>query len=53
MSEQEDQDRDVEKPDDERGIHNRLGYLDVDESDASSERGAEEEEVAEDVDPPD
>jgi hypothetical protein len=42
----------VEEPDDERGSHNRLGYLNVDETDSSSERGSEEEEIAEDVDQP-
>ena len=40
----------TERPDDERGSHNRLGYLDVDETDSSSERGAEEPDVQEDVD---
>lgn len=40
---------DVERPEDERGSHNRLGYLDVDETDSSSERGAEEPDVDEDV----
>ena len=38
-----------ERPDDERGRHNRLGYLNVDEDDSSSERGAEEPDVDEDV----
>jgi hypothetical protein len=38
-----------EHPDDERGRHNRLGYLDVDEDDSSSERGTEEPDVEEDV----
>jgi hypothetical protein len=32
--------------------HNRIGYLNVDEEDSSSERGAEEPDVAEDVDNP-
>jgi hypothetical protein len=40
---------DVEHPDDARGAHNRIGYFDVDETDSSSERGAEEPEVAEEV----
>jgi hypothetical protein len=52
MSEHEDPDRAVEEPDDERGRHNRLGYLNADESDASSERGGDEEDVAEGVDQP-
>jgi hypothetical protein len=43
---------DAERPDDRRGAHNRIGYLDVDESDSSSERGAEEPDVAEDVEKP-
>ena len=43
----------VEEPDDERGSHNRLGYLNVDETDSSSERGSEEEEVTEEIDQPD
>jgi hypothetical protein len=38
-----------EQPDDERGAHNRLGYLDVDESDSSSERGAEEPDVEHEI----
>jgi hypothetical protein len=42
----------VEQPDHERGRHNRLGFLNVDESDSSSERGAEEPDVAEDVEQP-
>ena len=50
MSEHEDPDRAAEKPDDRRGSHNRLGYLNVDETEASSERGGEEEEIAGDVD---
>jgi hypothetical protein len=41
-----------ERPDDERGAHNRIGYLNVDEGDSSSERGGEEPDVAEDVDEP-
>jgi hypothetical protein len=41
---------DVERPDDERGSHNRLGYLNSDETDTSSERGAEEPDVDEEVD---
>lgn len=41
-----------ERPDDERGSHNRIGYLDVDESDSSSERGREEPEVAEELEQP-
>jgi hypothetical protein len=40
----------VEHPDDERGRHNRIGYLDVDESSSSSESGDEEPDVADDVD---
>ena len=40
---------DVEHPDDEYGSHNRLGYLNVDEAASSSERGAEEPEISEDV----
>lgn len=43
----------VEKPDDERGAHNRIGYLNVDESQSSSEAGAEEPEIAGDIDRPD
>jgi hypothetical protein len=42
-----------ERPDDERGAHNRLGYLDVDESDSSSERGAEEPDVETEIERPD
>jgi len=42
----------VERPEDERGSHNRIGYLDVDEETSSSERGAEEPDVAQDVDQP-
>jgi hypothetical protein len=41
-----------ERPDDERGAHNRLGFLNVDESDSSSERGAEEPEVETEVEQP-
>jgi hypothetical protein len=41
-----------ERPDDARGAHNRLGYLNVDESDSSSERGAEEPEVESKIDRP-
>jgi hypothetical protein len=37
--------REPERPEDERGAHNRLGYLDADESDSSSERGGEEPDV--------
>jgi hypothetical protein len=40
----------TERPDDERGSHNRLGYLDVDETDTSSERGPEEPDVEDEVD---
>jgi hypothetical protein len=50
MDETENERRDEpERPDDERGAHNRIGYLDVEEGDSSSERGAEEPDVAEDV----
>jgi hypothetical protein len=42
-----------ERPDDARGAHNRLGFLDVDESDSSSERGAEEPEVETEIERPD
>jgi hypothetical protein len=51
-SERDDKPGLVEEPDDERGSHNRLGYLNVDETDSSSERGSEEGEIAEDVDQP-
>jgi hypothetical protein len=37
--------QDQERPEDERGAHNRLGFLDVDEGDSSSERGGEEPDV--------
>jgi hypothetical protein len=37
------------RPDDE---HNRIGYLNVDEDDASSERGAEEPDVADEIEHP-
>jgi hypothetical protein len=46
----EDNAADTERPDDERGSHNRLGYLGVDETDTSSERGPEEPDVDEEVD---
>jgi hypothetical protein len=49
MAQSDDHDVGPERPDDERGRHNRLGYLDVDEDDSSSERGAEEPDVEEDV----
>jgi ferritin-like metal-binding protein YciE len=39
----------VEQADDAHGSHNRLGYLNVDETDSSSERGSEEEEISEEV----
>jgi hypothetical protein len=42
-----------ERPDDERGAPNRLGYLNVDESDSSSERGSEEPDVEAEIDRPD
>jgi hypothetical protein len=42
----------AERPDEGRGSHNRLGYLNVDETDASSERGAEEPEVADELEQP-
>jgi ferritin-like metal-binding protein YciE len=38
--------------DDARGSHNRLGYLNVDETRSSSERGSEATEVSEEVDQP-
>jgi hypothetical protein len=41
-----------ERPDDELGAHNRLGYLNVDESDSSSERGGEEPDVEAEVERP-
>jgi hypothetical protein len=44
--------REPERPDDERGAHNRLGYLNVDEGDSSSERGAEEPDVDAEVEQP-
>jgi hypothetical protein len=49
---QPDPDLEAEREDDPRGAHNRLGYLNVDESDTSSERGGEEPEVEEEVDQP-
>jgi hypothetical protein len=49
---EDERDPEVEHPDDELGSHNRLGYLNVDETDSSSERGGEEDEVAEEVDQP-
>jgi hypothetical protein len=42
-----------ERPEDELGAHNRLGYLNVDESDSSSERGAEEPDVEDEIERPD
>lgn len=45
-------DDDIERPDDERGAQNRIGYLNVDESDSSSERGDSEPEVEEEIDQP-
>jgi hypothetical protein len=41
-----------ERPDDDRGGHNRLGYLDVDEGDSSSERGGEEPDVEAEIEQP-
>jgi hypothetical protein len=49
MAETNDHDTGPERPEDERGRHNRLGYLDVDEDASSSERGAEEPDVEEDI----
>jgi hypothetical protein len=51
-SKPEDPRRDVSEADKERGSHNRLGYLNVDETDSSSERGSEEEEISEEIDQP-
>jgi hypothetical protein len=48
----EDPRREVERPDDERGSHNRLGYLNVDETDSSSEHGDQEPEVEEEIEQP-
>jgi hypothetical protein len=53
MTENERRDDEPERPEDERGAHNRLGYLNVDETDTSSERGGEEPEVQEELDRPD
>jgi hypothetical protein len=44
--------REVPDADDEPGRHNRLGFLNVDETDSSSERGSEEEEISEEIDRP-
>jgi hypothetical protein len=52
-SSEQDPEPEVEKPDDARGSHNRIGYLNVDESESSSEAGAEEPEIADDVEQPD
>jgi hypothetical protein len=41
-----------ERPDEARGAHNRLGYLDVDERDSSSERGGEEPDVEAEIEQP-
>ena len=49
MTEEHDPHPAPEHPDDEQGSHNRLGYLNVDETDSSSERGDEENEISEDV----
>lgn len=52
----DDRDRDarpeVEQPDDVRGSHNRIGYLNVDEGTSSSEAGGDEPGVAGGIEQP-